>query len=200
VSPLLKRIAAERRGVVLPLAIGIVANVLAYALIVYPLGVRSAGAAQRAEQAAANRQAAERELAAAKALVDGKQQAEQDLNEFYYKVLPANLVAVRRMTYGPLIDLAERSNVQYVRRTYGAASADATRDGETAVREGHLTRITIRMVFQGSYEDLRNFIYQLETAPEFIIVDEVALTESSTDQQALTLTLSTYFKTRDDGV
>jgi hypothetical protein len=115
-------------------------------------------------------------------------------------VLPANLVAVRRLTYGPLIDLAERSNVQYVRRTYGSASADSTRDGETAVREGRLTRITIRMVFQGSYEDLRNFIYQLETAPEFIIVDEVALTESSTDQQALTLTLSTYFKSSDDGV
>jgi hypothetical protein len=191
-NPLYRRIAAERRSIVVPLAIGIVLNVLAYAFVVYPLSVRSAGAAARADQAAATRAAAEKELAAASALVTGKQRAEQELDDFYNKVLPANLVAVRRMTYGPLIDLAERSNVAYQRRTYDE-------NVETVVREGQLTRITIRMVFQGRYEDLRNFIYELETAPEFVIVDEVALAETSGEQQTLTLTLSTYFRTGANG-
>jgi hypothetical protein len=191
-NPIYRRIAIEKRPFVLPLAIGIVANILAYAFVVYPLGVRSAGAADRAAQAAATRQAAEREHAAAAELVAGKARAEQELTAFYQKVLPADLVAVRRMTYGPLIDMAESSNVAYLRRSY-------TESEERAVEDG-LTRITIRMVFQGTYENLRNFIYELETAPEFVIVDEVALAESDADRQTLTLTLTTYFRPRADGV
>jgi Tfp pilus assembly protein PilO len=192
VNPLYRRIGTEKRGIVLPLLIGIVVNILAYAFVVYPLGIRSAGAADRAAQAAATLRTAEREHAAAGELVAGKQRAEEELDTFYHKVLPANLVAVRRMTYGPLIDMAERSNVSYLRRSYA--------EDETVVAEGRLTRITIRMVFQGTYENLRNFIYELETAPEFVIVDEVALTESGEERLTLTLTLSTYFRTSDDGV
>ena len=46
--PLLQRVAAEKRAIVLPLALALVANILAYAFVVYPLGVKSAGAADRA--------------------------------------------------------------------------------------------------------------------------------------------------------
>jgi hypothetical protein len=191
-NPLYRRIADEKRSIVLPLAIGIAANILAYAFVVYPLGIRSAGAADRAAQATATRLAAEREHAAAVDLVGGKARAEEELDAFYKNVLPADLVAVRRMTYGPLIDMAESSNVTYLRRVYSEEVERAT--------EGQLTRITIRMVFQGTYENLRNFIYELETAPEFVIVDEVALAESDEDRQTLTLTLTTYFRTRGDGV
>ena len=34
--PLVKRVAAEKRAIVLPLALALVANILAYAFVVYP--------------------------------------------------------------------------------------------------------------------------------------------------------------------
>jgi len=48
--PLWKRILLEKRAVVVPLVIGVVANIAAYGLWVYPLGVKSAGAADRASR------------------------------------------------------------------------------------------------------------------------------------------------------
>ena len=44
------------------------------------------------------------------------------------------------------------------------------------------------MVLQGEYESLRQFIYELETAPEFVIIDDVTLAEGEAGKP-LTLTL-----------
>ena len=49
---LLKRIVAEKRALLIPLALGLLVNVAAYGLWVYPLGVKTAGAADRAAAAA----------------------------------------------------------------------------------------------------------------------------------------------------
>ena len=49
---LLKRILAEKRAAIIPLAIGILANIGVYLLVVYPLGVKSAGAENRAARRA----------------------------------------------------------------------------------------------------------------------------------------------------
>jgi Tfp pilus assembly protein PilO len=184
---LLKRIYAEKRVVLLPLGLALLANLLAYALVVRPLAIRSAGAADRAALAATARQAAERDEAAARALVSGKAQADEELNAFYRKVLPANLVAARRMTYASIPALANRANVQYRRRQYAAEQVD---EGE------HLSRLNIRMELAGDYEDIRDFLFALESAPEFVILDEVTLSESgSEDALTLLVSLSTYFRT-----
>src|SRR5687768_6267576 len=113
-TPILRRVFAEKRRIVLPLGIAIVANILLYALVVYPLRVRSAGAADRAAVAADERQAADRDLQVARALIAGKAQAEEELNAFYRKVLPANVFAAQRMTYLPVVNIAQRNNVNYV--------------------------------------------------------------------------------------
>ena len=58
----------------------------------------------------------------------------------------------------------------------------------------------IRMVLQCDYESFRNFIFQLESAPEFVIIDDVTLTEGTANQRlALTINLSTYFRLRPNG-
>jgi Tfp pilus assembly protein PilO len=184
---LLKRIYAEKRVVLLPLGLALLANLLAYALVVRPLATRSAGAADRAALAATARQAAEREEAAARALVSGKAQADEELNAFYRKVLPANLVAARRMTYASIPALATRTNVQYRRRQYAAEQVE---EGE------HLSRLNIRMELAGDYEDIRDFVFALESAPEFVILDEVSLSESGSENVlTLLVSLSTYFRT-----
>ena len=51
------------------------------------------------------------------------------------------------------------------------------------------------MVLQGDYGNLRQFIFELETAPEFVIIDGVTLTQADTSKPlTLTLDLSTYYR------
>jgi hypothetical protein len=191
-SALFKRVVGEKRRVVLPLGIALLANVAAYAFVVYPLGVRSATAAERAAAAARARQAAERELAVARALVTGKAAADEDLNAFYKKVLPADLTAARRLTYVSLPALAERTNVEYVRRSF---------EVEEDLKDKRFGRLGIRVLLQGEYENIRNFIYQLESAPEFVIIDDVTLMQGGTNAPlSLTINLSTYFRVAGNGV
>jgi uncharacterized protein YecT (DUF1311 family) len=191
--PLFKRVIAEKRAVVIPLAIALAANVLVYFVAVRPLAAKSAGAADRAAAAASALKAAEKDMSLARGLVSGKAQADQELNAFYQKVLPADQTAARRMTYASLPALARKTNVRYeARRT----TVEEGRDRDT-----RLGRMTIQMVLQGDYENLRQFIYELETAPEFVIIDDVTLVEATTGE-ALTLTidLSTYYRKRANGV
>jgi hypothetical protein len=186
-ATLLSRIYAEKRRILLPLAIGLVANLLVYALIVLPLANRSAGAADRAAAAAQAADLANREYARAQALLTGKARAEEELGAFYQKVLPTNLVAARRMTYASIPSLANRTNVRYRRRTY---------DPEQVEKGDRLTRLNIRMELEGDYGDIRDFIFALESAPEFLILDEVTLTGADADDGLnLVLALSTYFRT-----
>jgi Tfp pilus assembly protein PilO len=183
---LLQRILRERRSIIVPLIGALVVNVLAYALVVRPLGVRSATAADRARTAAANVRTAERDVAAAQALVKGKTVAEQELSTFYDKVLPADFSAARRLTYAALPALARKANVRY----------EASRTEIEPVKKQRLGILHISMVLEGSYENVRQFIYELETAPAFVIIDDVTLAQTDPDKPlALTLELSTYFRT-----
>lgn len=185
-TPLWKRILADKRAILLPLAVGFIANVLAYVIVVRPLGVRSAGAADRAAAAAVALRAAEKDLMVAKELVSGKAAADQELSAFYEKVLPADLVTARRMTYASLPALARKADVRYETRTTAL---------EDRKREERLRRMSIRMVLQGDYKDLCQFIYEVESAPEFIIIDDVSLAESVADEPlTMTINLSTYFR------
>ena len=155
------------------------------------MAARSAGSADRATTAAQALRAAERERTQAKELVDGKARADEELNSFYQKVLPNDLAAARRMTYSSLPALAKKTNVRYETRRF------ETPDIKDKDRLG---RLEIKMVLQGEYADLRKFIYELERAPEFVIIDDVTLTEGN-EREALTLRidLSTYYNVRANG-
>jgi hypothetical protein len=50
------------------------------------------------------------------------------------------------------------------------------------------------MELKGGYEDLRQFIHDVERGSEFVIIDEITLSELDEAQPlALTITLSTFF-------
>jgi hypothetical protein len=53
------------------------------------------------------------------------------------------------------------------------------------------------MDLAGGYADIRDFIHEIEASPEFVVIDDVGLTEGVTnsDTLRLTLQLSTYFRT-----
>lgn len=185
-TPLLKRIVSERRAIVVPIGALLLLNLVAYVLVVRPRGLKAEGAADRAAQAANSRLAAEREERVARDLVTGKSRADEDLNAFYQKVLPGDLEAARQMTYTTLPALADKTKVKWQTRT------SEVEPGEKGTRLG---RLVTRMVLQGDYENLRQFIYAVESAPEFVIIDEVSLSEAKPNE-ALTLTmrLSTYYR------
>ena len=186
-----RRVVQERRGIIIPLAAWLALNLLAYLIVVRPLQAKSAGAADRAAAAASSVRVAEKELALARELVSGKAQADNELSAFYEKVLPADLTAARRMTYASLPALARKTSVRYEARTTSVDDMD---------RESRLGHMTIRMVLQGDYRDIRRFIYELESAPDFVILDRLTLTESSPDEpQTLTIDLSTYYRLVEPG-
>ena len=184
--PLLRRAAAEHRRLLVALAVVCAANVLAYTLLVYPSSQRVANVEQRdqaAEQALAQARA---EYARASGTLTGKARATAELATFYGEVLPQDLAGARRLTYLRLARLARDSNLQYERASYDPA----VETGST------LTRLQIQMVLSGTYADMRSFMYQLETAPEFVVIDNVQLEEDNSEDDSLvvTLDLSTYYR------
>lgn len=183
---LVRRVVAEHRRLVLGLGIAVLVNALVYTFVVYPLSDRVANVAER-------ERAAEQALAQAKAGHDqasgtltGKSRAASELTTFYQDVLPQDLVGARRLTYLRLARLARESGLDYRRASY----APVVESGST------LTRLQIQLVLSGTYADMRTFIYQLETAPEFVVIDNVHLAEGADDGGSLvvTLDLSTYFR------
>jgi hypothetical protein len=194
-ASLLRRIVVEKRVLVLPLALALVANILAYALLVRPLALKSAGAADRADVAASARRSAEKEEALARELVTGKARADEELSAFYQKVLPADQGAARRMTYASLPALARKTNIRFEERRFSIEDDRADKAGRPEGSAGaQIGRLVIRMVLQGEYENLRTFIYELESAPQFLIIDDVTLLQATGDEPlTLTIDLSTYF-------
>jgi len=188
----LRRIAAERRAVLVPLMVALAIDLAMYFAVVRPLAQRVANRAELAATAEASRRAAEQERTAAHAALTGKARATADLTRFYGDILPASLTEARRITHLRLAQLARDSNLRYER-------AEAEPE---IIRGSSLQQLTIRMVLAGSYADVREFIHTLETAPEFVVIDDVQLKEGAEGGNSglvLTLELSTYFRAGDHG-
>ncbi len=182
-----RRALGERRGLALPLAILAVANLAAWLFIVRPVQARAANVADRARAAAEHLAQARAEEAAARKLVTGKADADAELATFYQQVLPKGAAAARRLTYARLPALARRTHVRYEERQ---SSFDLSTADETG-----LGQLESRMLLEGNYADIRRFIYELETSPEFVIIDAVTIAENQQGSlQSLTIQLSTYFQ------
>jgi Tfp pilus assembly protein PilO len=62
-------------------------------------------------------------------------------------------------------------------------------------RGSTLTRLKIELVLGGTYANIRTFIHALESAPEFVVIDNVELAEGAEGGNlAVTLELSTYYR------
>jgi len=188
-----RRILNEKRSIVFPLALAVLANVLLYALVVFPLGRQVARAEEDANAQRELLHRADTDFKSAKATVAGKQQADAALQKFYKDVLPATSSAARTITYTNLSQLAKQANV---RLEHGA-------NGITHEKGSKLSKLTTTYTLTGEYRDVRKFIYSLETAPEFIVLENIGLT--SAGEQApgralgMNLNIATYFRANDAG-
>lgn len=187
----LKRVFDEKRRLMIPVLGGLALNIALYAAVVYPMSVRARGAESRAAEADAALQAAERDEASARAVADGRDRTEVTLKSFYDDVLPKSHAAAQESTYLRLAQLADQHNVQ--------RSRTSTR--QEADKESSLVRLRITTSLQGDYEDLRRFIYQVESGTDFIVIDSIALRQASDPGMPLTLdlSLSTYYRPRTGG-
>ena len=176
---LVARIIGEKRALVVPLALALAANVAFAVVAVYPLRARVATAERRATTAAQNLRAARERLEAAQEAQAGKAQADEQLRRFYDEVLPRNLAGARAITYARLARMAEQVNLRYERRS-------TTPERE---RGNPLARLHTTLVLAGSTATSGRFIYQLETSPEFVVIEEVLLEQGPADTSDLVLTL-----------
>ena len=183
-----RRILSEKRRLVVPLVIASIASALLYVVVVFPLGRQVAAAEQQAQQQRNLVMRARQDNQAAKATVKGKQLADASLQKFYEEVLPANASDARRLTYLKLSQLARAANVRLESGT----------NSYSHEKGSHLSKVTTTYTLSGDYRDVRRFIYSLETAPEFMVLENIAL--SSLEQQtrgglAVKLDVATYFRT-----
>ena len=184
-SALLRRIGREHRRVLLPLAVLIAANIIIYALVVYPMAQRVANIEESSRAAEIDLATARRDFDQANGTLTGKDRAAQELSTFYSSVLPPDLTRARRLTTLRLQQLARDANLVMGRQ---AAQEVAPTTGST------LTQLTILMALAGSYANMRAFIHQLEIAPEFVVIDNVTLTEGADEGTlVVNLELSTYY-------
>ncbi len=183
---LLTRVASEHRRVLVPLGILAVVNVGVLALAVYPLSLKVAASQRRADAAAGRLAQVEREVSRVHATLATTEQADKDLARFYVDVLPRDVSAARHQTYAHLAALADEHNLAVTRRTYAIDEA----------YKGRLQRLQIAMVLTGEYPDVRDFIYALETSPEFVVIEDVSVAEGARLESGLTvnLQLATYFR------
>jgi len=181
-----RRVLKEHRRAVMGLSAALVLNVLAYAFFVYPLSRQVADVAGRDERAARALLTARQDHDLAAGTLTGKDRAATELTTFYTSVLPSDVRSARRLVYLRLHQLAREAGLKYARGTN-----EISEKGSST-----MTRLKTDLDLAGPYSSVRTFIHELETAPEFVVIDNVELTEEDEGNELrVNLELSTYFRT-----
>lgn len=185
----LGRVLREQRGWLIPLVAIIVINIGVLIGIVLPMS-QSVDAGERRDTAAAQGlAAATADLKDAQATRDGQTQATADLDTFYRQVLPTDVATARRITHVKLSQLARTHEVRFER-----SSANIK-----PIKDSQLDQLDMTYDLSGSWDDIRQFIFAIETGESFIVIDNVVLAEGADGAAPLSLTLavSTYFRVQD---
>jgi hypothetical protein len=187
----IRRVLEEKRRLTIPVVGGLVLNVALFAGVVLPLSARTRGAESQARAAAQQLQAAEREDADARSTAQRRDRTTTALKTFYKDVLPVNQTQARGATFLRMSQLAEQHNLEQLGR-----KSDVEYD-----KESSLARVRISTSLRGEYDDIRRFIYEIESGTDFIVIDSIALRQGVDPGSPLTLelNLSTYYRRGADG-
>ncbi len=186
-----RRVFTEKRKLILPIAIALVVNLALFVIVLYPLSKKVAGSEQQSTAATTELNAAKRDYQAARATVAGKGQADQELQKFYTDVLPPDISGARRITFLRLDQLAQQYNLRLERE-----STDSKPQ-----RDSQLIKFTYHASLSGEYRNIRRFIHQLETAPEFLVLENVELSQSEVENRGLNVNveIATYYRAGANG-
>jgi hypothetical protein len=187
-TPLVRRIFKERRAVLLPLVVAWVVTVGVLLLVVLPLrqGVRGAEEdALNARIALAGARAAEKGARQAQA---GKERADQEMKKFYAEILPRNFDAAANLISFWPIRIAQQSRVKW---------SSGTTQTKPMQEPSNLVKVSSKATLTGEYADIRRFLYEIETAEQFVIIESVELSQSGSAQSSgvleVSLEIATYY-------
>lgn len=185
------RIFDEKRRFIYPLIGALIVNAALFVAIVYPLSLKVANGERDAQAAAAARAAAQADYEAARATVTGKDSADAELKKFYGAVLPPDQAGARRILYGKIDKLATATGVRPGQESYEP----------TQERGSSLGKLTANVMLFGDYRNIRRFIYELETAPEFLVLENITLSQGREREQGLNVVVkvATYFRAEGNG-
>ena len=188
---LTRRIFEEKRRLIYPLVVALLVNVGLFAAVVYPLSLKVAAGEQSAQAATLALRGARRDYESAKNTATGKVAADAELKKFYGEVLPPDLSAAHRIIDLKIQQLARKANV-----TYERASNEVIPEPDST-----LGKLSTTATLSGQYRDIRHFIYEIETAPEFLIIETVTLSQGAETSNVLNVTVkvSTYYQAGGDG-
>jgi Tfp pilus assembly protein PilO len=185
------RVYEERRRVVVPLAIVTTVSVATWVLAVWPLqqsAAASENAALEASVSLANARLLERQ---ARGNSDSKRLADTELQTFYSNVLPRDFATATKTTTDWLQRAARDAGLEFKGSHFAVE----------AIRDSRLSRAYATVTLAGRYPNIRRFLYAVETASEFIVVEKVGLAQAATTQQGssssleVSLVVATYFLT-----
>lgn len=186
-----RRVYQERRRVLLPLSLAVIINLAVLLLGVIPLSRSVVSAENAAVQAAvdlANARLVEKQ---ARDAAGSRSRADQELVRFYSEVLPRDFATASRTANRWLQEAARESGLEF----------KGSHFDWDEIRDSRLSRAYSTVTLAGRYADVRRFLYSVETAQEFIVVEKVALAQTdstgagSSSPIEVSLTVSTYFLT-----
>ena len=186
--PIWRRILTERRTLVLPLIAAFVVNIGALILGVLPLrqAVKSAeDASVTAHLSLASAKLADKNAKDARA---GKDRADSEMKKFYTEILPRTFQESVTITRFWLEKTARESRVSL--RT-GSYTEKLMPEPST------LVRVTGKATLVGEYADIRRFLYEVETAEQFVVIESLDLSTAGTVQSGnmleVSLDIATYY-------
>jgi Tfp pilus assembly protein PilO len=184
------RVVSENRRLLVALGTLLAINIGVLVALVLPLRASVATGGARAQQSSRALADARAELSAAEATRDGQAQATRDLDRFYREVLPADVSAAQRLTHSKLSLLARSHDVVFLQSSTAPETS----------RDSALERLVVNYSLTGDWEDVQQFIHAIETLPEFVVIDNLALSEGGEANAplSLVLTASTYYLARRD--
>lgn len=187
-TPLLRRIFVERRTVLLPLVVAFVANVGVLLLGVLPLRQGVKGAEEDALNARVNLAGARASEKGAKQAQVGKERADQEMKKFYAEILPRNFDAAANLISFWPIKIAQQSRVKW---------SSGTTQTKPLQEPSNLVKVSSKATLTGEYADIRRFLYEIETAEQFVIIESVELSQSGSAQSSgvleVSLEIATYY-------
>jgi hypothetical protein len=182
-----RRVAEDRRRVVVPLAVLLVVNLAVLALGVWPLQRAVAGQQEQALDVLQRLAAAKLSVEQARSALVLTETADADLRTFYADVLPADFDEAVQVTNFWLVSIARQAGVRFEQAEFGV-----DREEDSA-----LTQMLASAVLTGDYAGVRRFLHAVETAAPFVIVDRIELAQpgdvTSSNPLELLLDVSTYF-------
>ncbi len=186
---LVGRIFSERRAVVVPLALFLLANIGVLLGVVWPMQRAVNGADEARYQATVSLTDARKLETEWKAKRNSKDRADLELRKFYSEILPTDFASARGVANFFLQRVASESKL-------------VLRSGQwepEPIKDSRLMRVSGTVTLLGDYANIRRFLYEVETAQEFVVIERVELSEANSTQNdnrlELTLAVATYYVT-----